>query len=748
MSLLAVLIFGLTAFQTADAAIDDALVFAALQQAISADAPDLGPQSGVLTVPDDEPALSPFGAGPRDFAVRVSCLLPTATGDPPTDCGIAFRRNAEGQSLLVSIASSGIWAYGTAGREPEQTGESHAPSSASRTTATIELFAIGSNGYLGLNGGYLATLDLSPITAGGPVAIAGGFTAGNRAGYQLEFEDLSIWSFDETVDSVGSLDSEFGPASQFASVVERVTESGPLAGPREGLLIHTEGQATFSRTGIQAADILVHLECGPPAEVAVELWDCGIVFRLGEAIDDQFRLILLSTGRWILAKGTTTIQDGSFEPPSADSNALLQIDLVASGNTGWLGVNGAFVSPLDLSLLGTPGDVAAATAFFASTYVPGGSTPFQQFAVWEADPALIEPLFAPQPAGTPAPFDPAHDADARLFALLFESIIAVPPAFGPESGMMTHDPSAVTLVSSALDLQHLAARLQCAAPPDAASRLWDCGIVWRSTGSDAGLRLTVVSDGFWSLRTGAAEVLAEGSGLSIDDTPGSLLTIDLLALGAQGLFAVNETFVARLDLSPITGPGDILAGTAFFNETYTEGGSTHYEQFSVWPIMLQSEASAATTPSPVAASPISQPASTPAPEIASPQGEASPDPLDGIDAREPSDQARVLIEPLTDQDVHGYGIVTRVARSIDISVLIANAQPGDVVLLQPGACDSLSDDRQLMEPAGRLNAQGIIVTTLPLRLTDILNDGYSMVVYAASDTDFATPLACGELVAE
>jgi hypothetical protein len=279
--------------------------------------------------------------------------------------------------------------------------------------------------------------------------------------------------------------------------------------------------------------------------------------------------------------------------------------------------------------------------------------------------------------------------------------------------------------------------------------LWDCGIVWRSTGSDARLRLAVVSDGFWSLRTGAAEVLAEGSGLAIDNTPGSLLTIEVLVLGAQGFFAVNETFVSRLDLSAIPGSGDVLAGTAFFNESYADGGSTSYEQFSVWPIALQPEpAAAAATPSPVAATPAPDPAATPA-AAASPASPATPDPFADVRALEPSNQARAVLEPVEGQDIHGYGVITRVARSIDISILIANAQPGDVVVLQAGTCAALSDDRQQMESAGPLNAQGIIVTTLPLRLTEILNhSAYSMVVYAASDTTFTNPLSCGELAAE
>src|SRR5687768_4504027 len=93
MSLLAALLMSLAGTRPVLAAADDALVFAALQQAVAARKPDFGPQSGAITVPDNEPALSTAGIGSRDFAARLTCLLPTAPGDPPTDCGIAFRRN-------------------------------------------------------------------------------------------------------------------------------------------------------------------------------------------------------------------------------------------------------------------------------------------------------------------------------------------------------------------------------------------------------------------------------------------------------------------------------------------------------------------------------------------------------------------------------------------------------------------------------------------------------------------------------
>ncbi|CAN5816619.1 hypothetical protein BH24CHL4_BH24CHL4_15830 [soil metagenome] len=758
VSLIGALSSGVVIPQFAAASSDDALIFSELHRSLEVEDPDFGPLSGTLTVSDNEPVLNVVGSESRDLAVRVTCLLRVASAETPSDCGIAFRRNAGGQSLLLTVTGNGAWAFGRTGEEPIQTGESNVLADRPGGALTVELFAIGLTGYAGLNGAYLASLDLSLIPSSGALAIGSGFaSSGSRSGQQMDFQDLSIWSFDNLVLSVVPSDDDSGLESEFETVVQTITADEPLVGPQEGRLIHTEGQATFSRTGVQATDLVVHLECGPPSTVTIELWDCGIVFRLGEAVDDQFRLILLSTGRWILAKGaSTTIQDGFFEPPTTESGARLQIDLVAAGEIGWLGINGSFAGALDLALLRDPGDVAAASAFFASTYVPGGSTSFQQFAVWEANPGAIDPLLAPRPATTPPPLDPADDSDARLFAVLMEAIASERPEFGPESGVMRHDPSSITLLSSSLELENLAARLQCAAPQDAGSRLWDCGIVWRSNGSDAQLRLAVVSDGFWSLRTGAAQVIAEGSGLPIDNTPGSFTTLELLALGNEGFFAVNDAFVARLDLSPVPGAGEILAGTAFFSESYADGGTTRYDQFSVWPLASQSGAPVtAETPIPAVASPIPDPGTTmetlgSSVDIAS----ASPIPgsplsIDDIRAMEPSNQARALLKPLDGQEIHGYGVATRKARTIDVSILIANAGPGDLVALQSGVCGQLSTNLLRLEQVGALNEQGIIVTTLPLRLTEFLNpDTYSMVVYAAVDKSFTNPLACGELVAK
>ena len=50
-----------------------------------------------------------------------------------------------------------------------------------------------------------------------------------------------------------------------------------------------------------------------------------------------------------------------------------------------VGVDGTFVSGLDLSALPGPGSVSAVIGFFNETYVAGGQTPYEDFVIWSFD---------------------------------------------------------------------------------------------------------------------------------------------------------------------------------------------------------------------------------------------------------------------------------------------------------------------------------------------------------------------------
>jgi hypothetical protein len=60
------------------------------------------------------------------------------------------------------------------------------------------------------------------------------------------------------------------------------------------------------------------------------------------------------------------------------------------------------------------------------------------------------------------------------------------------------------------------------------------------------------------------------------------MTIDLVVQGGTAFLGVNSEYVATLDVSQIAGPRNVAGATAFFADTYVEGGIVLYEQFEVW----------------------------------------------------------------------------------------------------------------------------------------------------------------------
>ena len=56
--------------------------------------------------------------------------------------------------------------------------------------------------------------------------------------------------------------------------------------------------------------------------------------------------------------------------------------VIALGDEGWLFINDAYVSELDLSALSMPGHIFAFNNYFKDTGIAGKSTEFSGFVVW------------------------------------------------------------------------------------------------------------------------------------------------------------------------------------------------------------------------------------------------------------------------------------------------------------------------------------------------------------------------------
>ena len=83
--------------------------------------------------------------------------------------------------------------------------------------------------------------------------------------------------------------------------------------------------------------------------------------------------------------------------------------------------------------------------------------------------------------------------------------------------------------------------------------------------------------------------------------------LDIALVGANGYAAIDGAFVSEFLLTEAPVSGDIGPGTAFYETTYRENGSTRYESFTVWALNQDALSDVATS---TPGSPVARQAST------------------------------------------------------------------------------------------------------------------------------------------
>jgi serine/threonine protein kinase len=159
------------------------------------------------------------------------------------------------------------------------------------------------------------------------------------------------------------------------------------------------------------------------------------------------------------------------------------------------------------------------------------------------------------------------------------------PIFGPDSNDIPHDLDDLTeSVFAGVNLSDLAADVTFTNP--FAGEGWDMGITFRQVDANEEFRLVVRGDGLWSLnnRQGDNDNFVHEGDVS------HLLTLgenghnrmSLMATGDWGIFLLNNTFVARLDLSARPDSGDVVISTGYYLDSEREGAATSYQNFAIW----------------------------------------------------------------------------------------------------------------------------------------------------------------------
>lgn len=231
-----------------------------------------------------------------------------------------------------------------------------------------------------------------------------------------------------------------------------------------------------------------------------------------------------------------------------------------------------------------------------------------------ATPEVIEPTpteavatAVPSPTDVPAVATPDVVATRQSAEATREAIanatgtaeaIANPPTprptsdlaaiYGPFSGSMVHDDDEFIETAYADPTPaDFVMRVEMVNPYGPATGSWDFGLIFRQGDVDEEMRLVVRSDGLWNLNDrspGADNFLQEGEVDFLDASEGGSNLFEIIAIGEQGYFFLNDQFVAALDLSTHPGGGNIALGTGFYGSNELVGQETRYNNFNLYSV--------------------------------------------------------------------------------------------------------------------------------------------------------------------
>ncbi|CAN5740471.1 hypothetical protein BH23CHL5_BH23CHL5_12900 [soil metagenome] len=416
-------------------------------------------------------------------------------------------------------------------------------------------------------------------------------------------------------------------AEVFASYLQMSVNNTPVAGPLSGALaFDSSAQNTFS-AGVDLSDQLIHFEVAVPSVGASDTWAVAVAFRFS---DNLFHYLLFwSDGSWSFAPaGGGGIASGAGIAAGLPGKTM-SFDIAIDGETGYAGVDGQFVTTLDLSSQLGSGDTVISANLIGTPALADGPLAFDHFTIWDLSAIDNVDTVSDQtpsdhldedaetvPSASPA-LQPEMD-DESTFNTIMLGLLTRPVVFGPVNDSLVHSADEVSFYRTDVTVTDFIARVECIAPQTDADGFWDCGFVFRDTRSPDHFRIVYVSDGYWFQSIGSNESLQSGTDAPAARTPGVKVTLNLIVIGNDGYFGVDDQFVASLDLSGLQGPGSIDLASAFFNDTYIEGGSVAFEDLVVWSLDDSTSVAGATATE----EPLVQPSATPQDQMPTPTSAA------------------------------------------------------------------------------------------------------------------------------
>ena len=163
-----------------------------------------GPENGDLLHDPEKITESSASVDVESFIAHAEFANPYApTNDVGFDYGILFRLGQTPAYRLI-ITSNGNWYLTPGSGDPLQKGTLDLNTSEGGSN-TIDLVVNGDTGYFGVNGTFVAKLDLSATTGKGDVAVGTAFFTNNfQAGATTHYTKFTIWSLNKGSSTSGN----------------------------------------------------------------------------------------------------------------------------------------------------------------------------------------------------------------------------------------------------------------------------------------------------------------------------------------------------------------------------------------------------------------------------------------------------------------------------------------------------------------------------------------------------------------
>ena len=213
---------------------DAAQTFEDYLDQVADEEPVFGPVEGDLEHQSDAVTFLPAEVDLQNFVVHAEFTNPYDADDNPWDIGFIFRLSDDDPHLRLIITSAGNWALTPALEAPLDEGTVDGLNLRADQRNVIDLVVDGDTGYFGVNGDFVAELDLSEVSQSGDVAIATAFFVGNfQEGEATGYEDFIIWELPS--DTVTPEPSE---------TVTAEPDESATAEPRESVTAEPDESAT------------------------------------------------------------------------------------------------------------------------------------------------------------------------------------------------------------------------------------------------------------------------------------------------------------------------------------------------------------------------------------------------------------------------------------------------------------------------------------------------------------------------